>query len=108
MSIAAYTILLGPPSSIGLDEAANLSRPEAPPMTSSADTWALVWRAARAGRVRLIGDAWAEAGVAGELARAGEAADVTDLGGDRGGEHPTDPGYRQQERHVAVVGAEPA
>jgi hypothetical protein len=62
----------------------------------------------RAGRVRLIGRRGAEAAVAGELARRGEAVDVADLGGDRVGEHPTDPGHRQQERHVAVVGAEPA
>src|SRR6266487_568710 len=31
-----------------------------------------------------------------------------DLGGDRVGEHPADPGHRAEQRHVAVVGAAPA
>src|SRR4029453_14516324 len=64
-------------------------------------------RAAQVALARLV-DARAEAAVAGELARAGEAADLAELGGDRVGEHPADPGHGQQERHVAVVGAEPA
>jgi hypothetical protein len=63
-------------------------------------------RAAQVALARLV-DARAEAGVAGERAGSGEAADVTDLGGDRVGEHPTDPGHREQERHVAMVDAEP-
>jgi hypothetical protein len=52
--------------------------------------------------------AGAEAAVAGELAWRREAADVADLGGDRVGEDPADPRHRQQQRHVAVVGAESA
>jgi hypothetical protein len=40
-------------------------------------------------------DAWAEVAVTGEVARLGEAADVADLGGDRVGEQPADPGHRQ-------------
>jgi hypothetical protein len=34
-------------------------------------------------------------------------ADVPALGGDRVGEHPADPEHRQQQRDIAVVGAEP-
>jgi hypothetical protein len=52
-------------------------------------------------------DAGAEAAVAGELARGREPFDVADLGGDRVGDHPADAGYRQQQRDVVVVGAEP-
>src|SRR4029453_15064595 len=63
--------------------------------------------AAQVALARLV-DARAEAAVAGELARAGEAADLAELGGDRVGEDPADPGHGQQERHVAVGGAEPA
>jgi hypothetical protein len=65
--------------------------------------------AERAAAVALAGlvDAWAEAAVAGQLARGGEAGDVADLGGDRVGEHPGDPGDRGQKRHVAMVGPEP-
>src|SRR6266540_7044739 len=46
--------------------------------------------------------------VAGELAWCGEAVDVAELGGDRVGEHPADPGDGAEQRHGAVVGAEPA
>ncbi len=53
-------------------------------------------------------DAGGEAGVADQLARAGEAADFADLGGDRVAEHPGDPGDRGQQGDVGVVGAEPA
>jgi hypothetical protein len=61
----------------------------------------------RAAQVALSGlvDARAETAVAGELAPGGEAVDVADLGGDRVGEHPADPGDRGQQRHVAVIGA---
>jgi hypothetical protein len=64
----------------------------------------------RAAQVALAGlvDARAEAAVAGELARCGEACDVADLGGDRVGEHPADPGDGAEQGHVAVVGAEPS
>src|SRR5215207_6229659 len=64
-------------------------------------------RAAAVGLTGLV-DARAEAAVAGELARAGEAADVAEFGGDRVGEHPADPGDGAEQRHVAVVGAEAA
>src|SRR5919201_4790123 len=53
-------------------------------------------------------DPGAEAGVAGQLARAREALDLADLGGDREREDPADPGDREQERDVSVVGAERA
>jgi hypothetical protein len=43
--------------------------------------------------VRIV--ARAGAGVAGELPRRGEGVDVADLGGDRVGEHPADPGTVQ-------------
>ena len=66
--------------------------------------WEVTAKVAFAGLV----DAGAEAAVAGEFARSGEARDVADLGGDRVGEHPADPGHGQQQRDVAVVGAEPA
>src|SRR6266508_3177100 len=62
-------------------------------------------RAAPVASARLL-DAWAEAGVAGELAGRREAVDVADLGGDREGEDPADPGAGQQQRDVSVVGAE--
>jgi hypothetical protein len=39
-----------------------------------------------------LADPGAEAGVAGRLGRAPKAADVADLGGDRVGEDPADPG----------------
>src|SRR5207253_1990294 len=63
-----------------------------------------------AAQVTLAGlvDARAEAAVAGELARCGEAVDVAELGGDRVREHPADPGDGAEQRHVVVVGAEPA
>src|SRR5436190_5718964 len=66
--------------------------------------------AQRAAAVAFAGlvDAGAEAGVAGQLARAGEAADVADLGGDRERQRPADAGAGEQERDVAVVGAEGA
>src|SRR6266545_543891 len=51
-------------------------------------------------------DPGAEAGVADELARAREAGDVAYLGGDREGEHPADPWAAEQQRDVAVLGAE--
>jgi hypothetical protein len=51
-------------------------------------------------------DARAEAGVAGQLCRCGEAADVADLGCDRVGEHPADAGDGQEQRHVAVLDTE--
>src|SRR6266545_1598844 len=51
-------------------------------------------------------DSRTEAGVADELARAREARDVADLGGDREGEHPADPGTAQEQRHVAMRGPE--
>ena len=56
--------------------------------------WSLLGE--RAAQVALTGlvDARAEAGVAGEFARAGEAVDVAELGGDRVGEHPADPRAR--------------
>jgi hypothetical protein len=53
-------------------------------------------------------DARAEAGVADELSWRREAGDVADLGRDRVGEYPADPGYGQKQRHVVVVGAQPA
>src|ERR671918_2986338 len=64
----------------------------------------------RAAQVALAGlvDAWAEAAVAGELARRCKAADVAELGSDRVGEHPADPGHRQEQRDVPVISAEPA
>jgi hypothetical protein len=43
-----------------------------------------------------------------ELAGARKAADVAELGGDGIREHPADPGHGHQQRHVVVVGAEPA
>src|SRR6266511_5291823 len=46
--------------------------------------------------------------VAGELAWCGEAVDVAELGGDRVGEHPADPGDGAEQRDVAVVGAKAA
>jgi hypothetical protein len=64
-------------------------------------------RAAQVALARLV-DTRAEAAVAGELARAGEAADVAELGGDRVGEYPADPGDGAEQRDVAVVGAEAA
>jgi hypothetical protein len=56
----------------------------------------------------LLGSSKAEAAVAGELARRGEALDRTDLGRERVGEHPADAGHGQQQRHVAVLGAQAA
>src|SRR5919106_3930291 len=66
--------------------------------------------AERAAEVAFAGlvDAWAEAAVAGELARTGEAGDVAELGGDRVGEHPADPGHGAEQGDVAVLGAEAA
>src|SRR5918996_2222992 len=64
----------------------------------------------RAAEVAFAGlvDAWAEAAVAGQLARRCKAADVAELGGDRVGEHPADPGDGAEQRDVAVLGAEAA
>lgn len=64
-------------------------------------------RAATIGLPRLV-HARAEPGVAGQFGRGGEAADVAELGGDRVGEDPADPGHAEQQWHVAVLGAEPA
>src|SRR5918995_2553509 len=63
-------------------------------------------RAAQVALARLV-DARAEAAVAGQLAWARKAADVAALGGDRVGEHPADPRRGAEQRHVAMVGAEP-
>jgi hypothetical protein len=62
----------------------------------------------RAAQVALAGlvDARAEAGVAGEFPGRGEAVDVAELGGDRAGEHPADPGHGQKQRDVTVIGTE--
>src|SRR5204862_6096603 len=64
----------------------------------------------RAAQVAFAGlvDARAEAGVAGEFARCGEAADGGDLRGERVSGQPTDPRGREQEGHGAMVGAESA
>ena len=62
-------------------------------------------RAAQVALARLV-DARAEAGVAGQLARCREAADVAELGGDRVGEHPADPGHGAEQWHVAMLGPE--
>src|SRR5919106_6409318 len=53
-------------------------------------------RPAEGAFARLV-DAWAEAAVAGELARTGEAVDVAELGGDRVGEDPADPGHGAEQ-----------
>jgi hypothetical protein len=60
----------------------------------------------RAAAVLFVGlaHAWAEAGVAGQLAGRREAGDVADLGGDRERQHPPDPGHREQQRDIAVLG----
>src|SRR5207244_6182359 len=42
--------------------------------------------------------------VAGELLWRWEALDLADLGGDREGEDPADPGHRQEQRDVGVLG----
>src|SRR6266540_2091126 len=64
----------------------------------------------RSAPVALTGllDARAEAGIADKLARAREAVDVADLGGDRVAEDPGDTGQGGEQRDVGVVGAEPA
>src|ERR687891_1943075 len=64
----------------------------------------------RAAEVAFAGlvDAWAEARVAGQLARRCKAADVAELGSDGVGEHPADPGDGAEQRDVAVLGAEAA
>src|SRR5271165_4235725 len=41
---------------------------------------------------------------AGELLWRWEALDLADLGGDREGEDPADPGHRQEQRDVWVLG----
>src|SRR6266480_179508 len=53
-------------------------------------------------------DLRAQARVADQLARAREAADLADLGGDREGEHPADSRAGHEQRDVPVLGAEPA
>jgi len=53
-------------------------------------------------------DARAETRIAGQLARRGKAIDVADLGRDRVGEYPADPGDGAEQGDVAVVGAEAA
>src|SRR5882672_6713519 len=64
--------------------------------------------AERAAPIALTGlvDARAEAGVADQFAGACEAVDVADLGGERVGERPADPGAGEQQRNVAVLGTE--
>src|SRR5262245_34238455 len=66
--------------------------------------------AERAAQIALTGlvDAGAEAAVAGELAWCCEAVDVAEFGGDRVGEYPADSRHGQEQRDVAVVGAESA
>src|ERR687897_1629853 len=60
-------------------------------------------RAAAVLLARLV-DARAESRVAGELLRAREAGDLADLGGDRKRQDPPDPGHREQQRDVGMVG----
>src|SRR5450759_2156095 len=62
-------------------------------------------RPAAVGGARLV-DPGAEAGVADQLLGHREALDLTDLGGDRVGQYPSDAGRAHEQRHVAVVGAE--
>src|SRR5918996_5942253 len=64
----------------------------------------------RAAEVAFAGlvDAWAEARVAGQLARRCKAADVAELGSDGVGEHPADPGHGAGQGDVWVVGAQAA
>jgi hypothetical protein len=60
-------------------------------------------RAAAVGGARLD-DAGAQAGVAAELGRGGEAFDVADLRRDRKRVDPPEPGRGDQQRDVAVIG----
>src|SRR5215218_9367915 len=93
----------------GVDEAARLSRPrEAPSMRSNAGSAGPAWRAGRAGRARPIGRRAGRGRCSRRACAVRRAADVTELGRDRVGEHPADPGEGAEERYVAVVGAEPA
>jgi len=43
--------------------------------------------------------------VAAQLLRRREAVDVADLGGDRERQQPADPGHRQQQRDIRVIGS---
>jgi len=51
-----------------------------------------------------LADHGPQAGVAGQLAGGREAVDVADLGRDRERQYPPDPGHREQQRDVAVLG----
>jgi hypothetical protein len=62
----------------------------------------------RAGRVHLTGRRAGRGRCSPRACAEWGAADVANLGGDCVGEYPADPGHRQQQWHVAVVGAEPA
>src|SRR5262249_11476701 len=68
---------------------------------------ALLAEAAAAVDLARLAPARAEAGVANELRGRAEAADVAELGSDRGAQHPGDPGTGGEQTHVAVIGPEP-
>ena len=80
-------------------------RPRRAPSAGSGDP---AWRVGRVGRARPIGRRVGRAPCSRRVCADWGSGDVAEFGGDRVGEHPADSGDGAEQRHVAVVGAEPA